>query len=223
MGDGTDIAAKVELAHDLLKPIGVIATLASRLPRELDHAERAQRDARRLLSISRDLVALLRAVLQEGVRPAAAESAVEAAVRAVGLRHPERKIELTRAPGLQKLGAEPVVVRRVVENLLDNALAASPPWRSVSVRMASEHGAFQIEVVDAGRGFAEEGGGQHPSDRPEFVHEASGGSGHGIGLPASRRAVEAMGGSLTLLRFEGRTLARVVLPAPEDPVESEPA
>lgn len=88
------------------------------------------------------------------------------------------------------------LIRRVIENLVDNALRHAPPQTEVRVSAAHRDGAAEIRVTDAGPGVA-------PSLRErvfdaftQFDPDAAARSGHGLGLTFCKLAVEAHGGTI---------------------------
>jgi signal transduction histidine kinase len=91
-------------------------------------------------------------------------------------------------------------------NLLDNACRETPPGGEVCVRVSGDRERAVVEISDRGPGLP---AGWEKSDGP-----APSRSGHGLGLLATRRFVEACGGRLEFERpAEGGTRARIVLAA----------
>jgi signal transduction histidine kinase len=90
---------------------------------------------------------------------------------------------------------------RILDNLINNAIAYSggPPW--VEVRVNADDGHVEVEVHDHGRGIAES---HHDAIFDEFVRiddeHAGSAPGAGLGLYIGRRLAESMGGQLTLVR-----------------------
>jgi len=125
------------------------------------------------------------------------------------------------------LASDPVSVRgnvaklnQVFLNLLQNAITAVEGRGRVRISAARRAGWVEIEIEDDGCGIS--------SDRLDklfdfaFTTKSSGRIGLGLGLPASKRAVEELGGTLTLLSEPGRgTSVRVMLPAATG-VDSQP-
>lgn len=102
---------------------------------------------------------------------------------------------------------DPEHLRQILENLLENARAASPEGSPVEVAV---HGRdHQVEIVVADRGPG-------PGGDPERLFEpyvTSRANGTGLGLPIARALAEANGGSLLLRpRPGGGTLAVLTLP-----------
>jgi two-component system, OmpR family, sensor kinase len=141
--------------------------------------------------------------------------------------HPKRALALDLAPDLPVIDGDPVLLRRVVDNLLDNAHKYSIGAEdTVELHAASVPGAVRIEIRDYGIGIA-------PEDLPRIFRpffrvdrsrtRTTGGL--GLGLALARRIVEAHRGTIEIESTIGEgTRARVhvpIAPAPP-PAESSP-
>ncbi|MFY2556054.1 ATP-binding protein [Corallococcus terminator] len=127
---------------------------------------------------------------------------------------PECPLQLDVAENLPTLEADPVLVRRALHNLLDNARKYSEPGSPVTLRAQVAADAVHLEVEDRGIGISDE-------DLPKLTtpffrtdrSRARETGGTGLGLTLVRRIVEAHGGTLSLQGVtEGGTRARLVLP-----------
>ena len=98
--------------------------------------------------------------------------------------------------------ADPVRLRQIVRNLLDNAIKNTPAGGSVTVRAAAANGRAEVAVADTGVGIPED---QLDSVFREFVrlNAPAEGGGSGLGLAICRRLAEAMGGAVTATSEEG--------------------
>ena len=105
--------------------------------------------------------------------------------------------------------ADPVLVERVVVNLLANALRFAPPGQAPYVTASSLGDRVELRVIDRGPGI--------PAEHRERVfapfqrlgdHDNT--SGLGLGLSLSRGLTEAMGGTLTPEDTPGGGLTMVV-------------
>jgi signal transduction histidine kinase len=140
--------------------------------------------------------------------------------------HPERPLVVTVAPDLPSLDGDLVLLRRVVDNLLENAHRyAKGSTDPVELVAAPAADALVIEVRDHGIGIA-------PDDLPHVFRpffradrsRARATGGLGLGLALARRIVTAHGGVIELDSTLGEgTCARVRLPAGgTGPVVSSP-
>lgn len=118
----------------------------------------------------------------------------------------ERRIDahLDLAPGLS-IDADRRLLTRVLRNLLENSLrAAGEAPVSIRAEVVAEE-QLQLSILDRGPGVA--AGDLDRIFEPYFsTHEA----GTGLGLPISRRIVEAHGGSVEARRRDGGGLSVVV-------------
>jgi two-component system, OmpR family, sensor histidine kinase KdpD len=87
-------------------------------------------------------------------------------------------------------------LRRVLQNLLDNAIKFCPPTQTVQVRLQRQASNARIEVRDPGPGVSNELGARLFT---RFSSPRAGG-GSGLGLYLARRIVEAHGGRIGYAR-----------------------
>jgi signal transduction histidine kinase len=121
--------------------------------------------------------------------------------------------------GLALARANPQKLKRVLLNLLQNAIHHTPSDGSVVIRAESREGEIEVEVSDTGEGIAH-------ADRPRvFEPFFRGGSeiartraGNGLGLAISRSIVEAHGGRIWLA--DGTDGACVRFTLPRQPAEA---
>ena len=115
-----------------------------------------------------------------------------------------QRLELSLAPGVGLLRGDRDLIRRIVENLIDNAYKYGPKRATISVEVlpstmdAGAEPAVEIRVRDEGAGI--------PEAYRQIVFEKygrAGGSGmhegrssHGLGLVFCRRAVTVHGGAI---------------------------
>ncbi len=99
---------------------------------------------------------------------------------------------------LPRVHADPALAERAVANVVDNALAWSPPEQPVRVVAAAVGDRVILRVIDRGPGIA-------PSDRDRVFQPfqrlgdgRSHGGGVGLGLAVARGFTEAIGGELQL-------------------------
>lgn len=126
---------------------------------------------------------------------------IEAAKVRFERRFPERKLNQRLAESLPAVDADPSLLRRVLDNLLDNAAKFSEPDSPITIeaRVSPDQQQLVIDVRDQGIGIA-------PADQerifePFFRADRSrtrGTGGVGLGLVLARRIVEAHGGSITV-------------------------
>ena len=212
-----------DAAHQLKTPLAGLRTqaelaLRGNEMREIQHtmtqiaasADRAARLVNQLLSLARtesdqnslppfgaiDLDALLREATQDWV-PLALESGIDLGFEVSGAR--------------SKVTGNALLLRELINNLLDNAIRYTPAGGRVTARVAS--GEYVIlEIEDDGIGIEQ--------DERERVFErfyrvlGNRADGSGLGLAIVREIVELHGASVLLLpNPAGRgTLARVVFP-----------
>lgn len=102
-----------------------------------------------------------------------------------------------------RIQGDPELLRRVIENLLDNAFRYSPAQSSIRVSAAKRQGQIDILVRDEGPGIPEEHR-ERVFDMYERLEERRDRSGRGLGLVFCRAAVEAHGGAIWIDPPDGR-------------------
>ena len=130
--------------------------------------------------------------------------------------HPSRTLVTRVAPTLPIVDGDRVLLRRAIDNLLENAHKYSPRADAeVELRAALDGQGVLIEVIDRGVGISAE---DLPRVfRPFFRADKSrtrATGGLGLGLALARRIVEAHGGAIAIESVPGEgTRASVRLPA----------
>jgi signal transduction histidine kinase len=208
-----------DAAHELRTPI---AALRARLEISLRRDGDVPRDvvldaleqAERLGHLAEDLLTLTR--LEGGAVAASAvdtvilleDVAAEVAATMLPLAEEQgRRFGWACAPGLRVRGSEPLL-KRVVVNLIDNALRHTPATADVQLRIERDGDCAAIVVQDAGEGVAAE---IRPHVFERFRHGP--GTGSGLGLALVREIATRHAGTVTLESDPGAgTLVRVRLP-----------
>jgi two-component system osmolarity sensor histidine kinase EnvZ len=136
-----------------------------------------------------------------------------AAITAEVAEHYRRhsKLVATELSNVPELPLQAMAMRRVVLNLIDNALRYGE--KEVSVAVRAENGAAVLEVADRGPGIpaSEVERLKRPFTRLQIARSDKGGA--GLGLAIVERVVRAHRGSFELLAREGGGLiARIRLP-----------
>ena len=128
--------------------------------------------------------------------------------------HPGRELRLRFAAEGAQLEADRMLLRRAIDNLLDNAAKHSESAGAVSLDGQVDDGALRVEVRDDGRGIAAED--LRNLFTPFFRADRSRArqtGGLGLGLLLARRIVEAHEGSLEIESAPQRgTIARIRIP-----------
>jgi two-component system, OmpR family, sensor kinase len=133
-------------------------------------------------------------------------------------RHPERLLDFTAEDELTDVLVDPVLFRRAIDNLLENAHKYSPDsTRSIELGVRTRGARVEFAIRDQGMGIAADDL-PHVFE-PFFRAERSrsrGTGGVGLGLTLARRVVEAHGGTIDVTSHVGAgTTVRVGLPASE--------
>jgi two-component system, OmpR family, sensor kinase len=140
-------------------------------------------------------------------------------------RHPERSLETDCEEALPTIEADAVLLRRAIDNLLENAQKYSEAGSPIALRASTEEDGLLVEVVDRGMGV-------DPEDLPMVFKpffrgdrsRARSTGGVGLGLALARGIVEAHGGTIALESEVGKgTCARIRLPLPTGEPEDDEA
>lgn len=108
--------------------------------------------------------------------------------------------------------AAPGALEQILDNILANAIAASPPDTEVVVEVApAGPDEVRVRVLDSGPGIEPEDA-ERAFEPFWRARRQQPGSGFGLGLPIARRLAQTAGGSVRLTpRPEGGTAAEIVL------------
>ena len=215
------------VAHEVRNPLNAVGMTAQRLKREFlgavraDGAERAELEE--LLSVMTAETQRIDRIVQqflEYARPPrlAPESVdLDALVRDAGER--ARPLAGARGVRLEVEAAEagravvdPAQLRQVLDNLVRNAVEATPEGGRVSLAARRDGGERVLEVRDTGRGI-------EPDHLPRIfdLYFTTKADGTGVGLAVTQQIVTAHGGTIEVdSRPGGGTTMAVRLPAGEE-------
>ncbi len=133
-------------------------------------------------------------------------------VALAGLTQADR-VEVDVDETLPRVRADAALLERAIANVVENAIAWSPPDVPVRVEACVAQQRVDLHVVDRGPGIP-------PSQREDVFRpfqrlgDRSNGSGVGLGLAVARGFVEAMGGELVVDDTPGGGVTMVIsLPA----------
>lgn len=113
-------------------------------------------------------------------------------------RYPDRSLQRTLAADIDLTG-DPLLLKLLLSNLLENANKYSPRDKPIQVRLSENASRILLEVVDEGPGIA-------PSERKNVFHkfyrigneETRTAKGTGLGLYLCKKIAEGHGGNITI-------------------------
>lgn len=189
------------IVHDLRNPLAAIATAAEMLNRDglaLDRRktliESQLRASQRMQEMLRELLDFTRGNYHLELEHHRLALLVERAIRSVKANYAALIIETHLPPDLV-LTVDGERLRRVLENLLNNAAQALPPDApapQIIVRATLHAEQVRLDVIDQGRGIPVEV--QDRLFEPFVSHGKLGGT--GLGLAIAKSIVEAHGGAI---------------------------
>ncbi|HLL54101.1 MAG TPA: HAMP domain-containing sensor histidine kinase [Myxococcaceae bacterium] len=222
------------VSHELRTPLARIR-MALELAEEADPAKLRQYlgdvrlDLSELESLVNDVLTAARLELlgsNQGIPPLRREKVapnvvLDRCVARFRETHPHRALEVRVEPALPELALDSALLRRAVENLIDNARKYSDEGTPIHLTARAEGGGLAVEVRDLGIGI-------EPADLPRLFtpffrtdrSRARGTGGVGLGLALAKRIVEAHGGQLSVESAPGQgTRIRFTLPPAEPPAD----
>lgn len=199
------------LAHEIRNPLASLKGHAQLLAESLRadnggagaKADRVVGEALRLESLTTALLDYVRA----GRIERAVTDPVDLLRGVVAEVAPGRcNVNVADAPASWPL--DPVRIRQVLMNLLDNAMQASPEGAAIDASVSTENGELVFEVGDRGAGIAR--GEERRIFEPFYTTRARG---TGLGLAVVARMVDLHGGSVEArARHDGGATFRVSIP-----------
>jgi signal transduction histidine kinase len=143
-----------------------------------------------------------------------AEGLLEKAATRFRTAYPSRTLQVSTEGRLPQVEVDPALLRRALDNVLDNAGKYSEPPSPVALSARAEEGRLAIEVRDFGIGIepVDLGNVFTPFFRTDRSRARKTG-GVGLGLPLAKRIVEAHGGSIAIQsRPSAGTTVRITIP-----------
>jgi signal transduction histidine kinase len=206
-----------DASHQLRTPLTALRLRLENLAAELSgdaaaHLEDAQSEVDRLTRLVDGLLALSRAQ-QPSPAPAAVDisNVVTERCAAWAALADEQGVELTVAINHGELLQATVVpghLEQILDNLLANAVEASPPGRAIEVGVANGDGTVKVHVRDHGPGLSDQ---ERPRAFDRFWQSGAVPTGSsGLGLAIVRQLAIANGATITLEAPEGGGLDAVL-------------
>ena len=209
-----DLARQVN--HDLKNGLGPIRNILRHL------AQVARDDPQALPTVyleRQDSLVSSLAYLEELARDYARRGPVRtvgcdlnSVARAVAREHEGRPVRLELAQGLPHARCDEVAARRILGNLVANALESLDGNGGVTITTTATDGEVRCTVADSGRGMS-----RAELDRAVAGEFTSKAAGSGTGIAVVRRLVEELGGALRIATQPGRgTTVELALPPVPD-------
>jgi two-component system sensor histidine kinase/response regulator len=196
------------VVHDLKNPVSNLDLQAQLILRDPTLSARSREMASGIRSEVRSLMRLIMNLLdiakgEEGrLSPSASsldlERLVHDVIEACSAAAKSKSIAIEHSFEVTRLNADGDLLRRVLENLLDNALRHAPEDSTIRLTSRSGQGETELRIADGGRGVPPEMRERifDPFVQIESNDGSTSRSGRGLGLAFCRLAVEAHGGRI---------------------------
>jgi signal transduction histidine kinase len=190
------------LAHELRNPLGTIKASAEMISRSVTAENEIAREVAGYITTEVDRCNSLVSrfldfarPLEPRLAPADLAQVIDRAIEMVGREASDRQIAIYRnfEPNIPSFPMDSELMERVFFNLLQNAVQASPPGNSVTVKTRSVGEFAEASVIDRGSGIDA----KHIETifNPFFTTKASG---VGLGLAVVSRIVDGHGGKMAV-------------------------
>lgn len=208
------------IAHDLRTPLTAVIAATEALPATGEYASEtriAREEARRLERFLGDLLEASR--IEHGAIEPRMESLDLTDVAASVLRdlrqdREDGRLDLRIDPDCPLVASDPVLLRHVLINLIDNALKFSPADSRVELSVDCTDTELAINVLDRGPGLPE--GREALFERFARLEGSDRVGGTGLGLWIAKSFTEAIGGAIAAADREGGGARfTVILPLPD--------
>jgi signal transduction histidine kinase len=225
------------VSHELRTPLAIIRGYAELMvggdlgvlsPQQLESVEVMARRARMLSKMLDDLLTILAAETHKMEKELVdlaqmtqlAVTDFQASAKQAGL-----SLVATIDPDVPKVYADVIHMRRVLDNLLGNALKFTPEGGRISVSVSHNRADVDLIVADSGIGISPE----HLEKIFQRFYQVDGSSkrrfgGVGLGLALVKEIVESHDGSVEVASTVGQgTTFHITLPAAPSPYHKQPA
>jgi signal transduction histidine kinase len=206
------------LVHDFKNPVYAIDLQTQAISRNANDAERVRKCATKIKDEARTLLGMITNLLDiskgdEGsLAPARraidVHDLVQHAIDELGIRAAAATVRVHAHVSATVLHADPDLMKRVLVNLIDNAIRHSPEDSDVRVSVEERDDGVELAVADAGRGIAVE----QRDQVFERFQSAGGATNRGLGLAFCKVAVEAHGGRIWVEDAAPGAVFRVRIP-----------
>jgi signal transduction histidine kinase len=202
------------LAHELRNPIGTIKASAEMLARSLSEENAIAREMAGFISSEVDRTNALITRFLEFARPtplrmktAELAEVIDRAVAQIQRLHASAGVNIytNYSPDIPPFLMDAEILERIVYNLLLNAVQASPPGGTVTVKTKPLNGMVEISVIDRGAGI--------PPEQVENIFNpffTTKPDGVGLGLAIVSKLVDEHGGAIAVESEPGRGSVFVV-------------
>lgn len=206
------------LVHDFKNPVNAIDLQTQAIARNAGDAERVRKAAAKIKDEARTLLGMITNLLDiskgdEGslapVRKTIdVRDLVQHAIDELALRAAAAVVRVHAHVSATVLDADQDLMKRVLVNLIDNAIRHSPENSEVRVSVEERDDGVELAVADAGTGIAAE---QRDAVFEKF-QSAGGATNRGLGLAFCKVAVEAHGGKIWVEDAVPGAVFRVKIP-----------
>lgn len=198
------------VGHDIRNPLQAMAGelyLAREELEFLPNSEAKRKLQENIVSLEQNLFYIDKIVadLQDYTKPLKpnmervnVEKAIEEALLVVAIPN-NLKVNINVEKGVPKLNADLSLLKRILINLIQNAVQAMPNGGTLRINTRTQNGQTLINVEDSGEGISEE-----VKDKlftPLFTTKSKG---QGFGLAVVKRLVEAQNGKISFVSHEGK-------------------
>jgi signal transduction histidine kinase len=196
------------VVHDLKNPVNSMDLHAQLLLRDKGLSERAKGSAQQIRQEARRLVQMIMNLLDiskgdEGkLAPKRSDVDLDALVRGLvedlSATAQARGVRLEAKVDRDAARLDEDLLRRVIMNLVDNAIRHAPPDSAITISVTGREGSLDVRVADSGSGVPPELRERifDPFTQLEGGERASTRTGRGLGLSFCKVAVEAHGGRI---------------------------